>query len=232
MSFSNLKNPIFVALDTDDLSLFKKVVQETHDLVGGFKIGPRSVFRFGTSIIQETSQLAPVFIDFKFLDIPSTMETAVHSVFDLGASFCTVHAGAGKKALSGLAHLERELNQERGFHILAVTILTSFDEAGLPANFKEQSIEKHVEDLVLDSTESGIKNFVCSPHELKALKKQFPQARFITPGIRPTQSGDDQVRTATYAQAMDWGASAVVIGRPVLQSKDPRGVIQGLLESR
>ncbi len=228
MSYKVLKNPIFIALDVDDLSAIRQVVEQTADLVGGFKIGPRTVFRYGPSLVQEIAEKAPVFLDFKFYDIPSTMEASVKSTFDMGATFCTIHAGSGRKALSTLANTELELSSQRPFYILGVTVLTSFDESNLPIHFQKKSIANHVDLLVGESLENGIQNFVCSPQELQTLKKKYPNARFTTPGIRFEDSGDDQARTATYSQAIEWGASAVVIGRPVLQAKDRRQFIKDL----
>lgn len=225
MSYEVLKKPLFVALDIDDLDKIREIVKETSDIVGGFKIGPRTLFKYGPAIVQEIAEQAPVFLDFKFYDIPSTMEAAVKSAFEMGATFCTIHASAGKKALLDLANLELELSSQRPFHILAVTILTSFDEKGLPSNYQKIDIPKHVELLVEESMENGIQNFVCSPHELKTLKKKFNDARFVTPGVRAEKGGDDQSRTATAQEALSWGASALVIGRPILQVKDPRSFI-------
>lgn len=231
MSYKSLKNPIFVALDVDDLVTLRNVVETTYDLVGGFKIGPRTVFRFGPSLVREISEKAPVFLDFKFYDIPSTMEASVKSAFEMGATFCTIHAGSGRKALSSLANVELELSSQRAFHILAVTILTSFDAQNLPSHFLQKSIAEHVSLLVEESLENGIKNFVCSPHELQTLKNKYSNAKFVTPGIRLQSGQDDQVRTATYAEALKLGASAVVIGRPVLAAPNPRAFIQSLIAS-
>lgn len=223
--FEVLKKPVFVALDVDDLAQMRSLVSQTYDLVGGFKIGPRTVFRFGPSVVAEIAEKAPVFLDFKFYDIPSTMESAVKSAFDMGASFCTIHATCGRSALSTLANLELELSAIRPFHLLAVTILTSFEEGMLPINYEKASISNHVNKLVTECMENGIQNFVCSPHELKGLS-QFKEARFVTPGVRLGVSSDDQKRTATPSEALANGASALVIGRPILQAKDPREFIQ------
>lgn len=223
MSYSVLKNPIFVALDVDDLSHIRHVVKETCDIVGGYKIGPRTVFRYGPSFVQEIAESAPVFLDFKFYDIPSTMESAVLAAYDMGASFCTIHAGCGKRSLLTLANTELELSSQRPFHILGVTILTSFDEDGLPSNFQKKSIVEHVDLLVEEAIENGITNFVCSPMEIKSLKSKYKEARFVTPGIRmDTDAKGDQVRTASFQEAKEWGVSAVVVGRPIVHSENPR----------
>ncbi len=225
-----LKKPIFVALDLDDDKKVLEIVRQTHHAVGGFKIGPRLIFKYGLEVIGKIASFAPVFLDFKFYDIPSTMESSIRAAFDAGVSFVTVHATAGEVALSGLAKLEKELSQKRPFHILAVTILTSFSQENLPPNFNKDPISSQVFSLVQMSFQSGIKSFVCSPHEVKALCEKFPQCYFVTPGIRSgLEKIDDQKRTATAKEALVWGAAAIVIGRPVLQAHDPKSFVEKLL---
>lgn len=227
-----MKNPIFVALDLDDKEKALDIVSKTKELVGGFKIGPRLVFRFGTEIISQIAKSAPVFLDFKFLDIPSTMDSAVRSAFEAGSTFVTIHATSGPEALKLLAKTEKELSLKRPFHIFAVTLLTSFSKETLPANYNNDSIEEQIVALVEQSVDCGINSFVCSPHELKILKKKFPQCYFITPGIRTgSEKSDDQKRTATPKEAIQDGASALVIGRPVLSSEDPKALLMAILES-
>jgi orotidine-5'-phosphate decarboxylase len=230
-SFEILKKPIFVALDVDDEKTALDLVSKTHEYVGGFKIGPRLIFNCGTQIIRKIEEYAPVFLDFKFLDIPSTMDSAIKSAFEAGATFVTVHATSGPEALKLLAKTEKELSKIRPFHILAVTLLTSFSSETLPANYKKDSIENQIMSLVEMSVECGIKSFVCSTHELKSLKKKFPDCQFVTPGIRTgTEKADDQKRTATPKEALQNGASALVIGRPILQASNPKEFLKQLTE--
>lgn len=230
-NFEILKTPIFVALDVDNEKKALELVEKTHEYVGGFKIGPRLIFNAGTSIIRKIEEYAPVFLDFKFLDIPSTMDAAVRSAFEAGSTFVTVHATSGPEALKLLAATEKELSKKRPFYILAVTLLTSFSQDTLPVNYNKESIEDQIMSLVEMSVECGIKSFVCSPHELKALKNKFPDCNFVTPGIRAgTESADDQKRTATPKEALQNGATALVIGRPILQAPNPKEFLKQLIE--
>lgn len=232
MGFEILKNPVFVALDTDDLNQAKKIVDQTYDITGGFKIGPRLVFRYGPHIIKEIAEKAPVFIDFKFYDIPSTIDSAIRSVYDAGATFATVHASAGNEALQLLSKTEKELSKKRPFHILGVTILTSHSQKSLPPHFIEQSIEKQVDQLTNLLSTNGISGVVCSPHELKYLVTKYPKSNFVTPGIRlESDASDDQVRIATPQEAIKQGAAAIVIGRSILNSNNPRHYLSTVLES-
>lgn len=230
--FKAMKNPIFLALDLDDKPQAMSLVEKVKDFVGGFKIGPRLVFCHGSEVISEIARYAPVFLDFKFLDIPSTMDSAVRSAFEAGSTFVTVHATSGPEALSLLAKTEKELSQKRPFHIFAVTLLTSFSQETLPVNYKNESIESQIVALVQQSVGCGIKSFVCSPHELEILKLKFPDCDFVTPGIRlDSKTSDDQKRVSTPQEAISKGASALVIGRPILEAVNPQATLKEILKS-
>jgi orotidine-5'-phosphate decarboxylase len=112
-----LKNPLILALDVDSKEEAHKILHPIADLVGGIKVGPRLVYRYGASLVTELSKRAPVFVDNKYFDIPSTMASAVLASFEAGATLVTVHSMAGSEALSQLATLEKELNQIRPFKI-------------------------------------------------------------------------------------------------------------------
>jgi len=195
--------------------------------VGGFKVGPRLALRFGADLITELAQFGPVFLDNKYFDIPSTTEAAVRASFDIGASLVTVHASIGEETLKRLAQLEGELSQQRPFQILAVTVLTSFSQSTLPELYRHTPISEQVLSLARLSQASGIRGLVCSALELPEIRSQFPKSYVVVPGIRlEGDSAGDQKRVIGPKQALSQGASALVIGRPVLESKDPRATAQ------
>lgn len=227
-----LKNPVILALDVDTLEDSFKICDHVGDLIGGIKLGPRLVNRYGSEIIKELSERAPVFVDNKFFDIPSTMVSAVRAVFEAGATLTTIHAMCGKEALEELHKLEIELNQIRPFKILAVTILTSWQKESMAPNFHSWSVENHVRSLAQEAYKYGLRGLVCSGHELEYLN--LPNVFKVTPGIRlstDTPSIHDQKRTMTPKEAIKAGASALVIGRPILGSHQPRETILNILES-
>ncbi|MBY0553899.1 orotidine-5'-phosphate decarboxylase [bacterium] len=229
-----LKNPLILALDVDDKSDAMKILDHVGDLVGGIKLGPRMLYRYGAELVTEIAEIAPVFVDNKYFDIPSTMVAAVKASFEAGATLVTVHALAGSTALKELHKLEVELNQIRPFKILAVTILTSWDQSSMPASFHSWSVENHVRSLTQEVYSSGLRGLVCSGHELEYLN--YPGLFKVTPGIRlsteqNTQQSEDQKRVMTPKQAIKAGASALVIGRPILQAHKPRETILDILES-
>jgi orotidine-5'-phosphate decarboxylase len=224
-----LKKPVFVALDLDDPSEVLKLAEKLKDYVGGFKIGPRLSVQMGGEWTKKLAKLAPLFIDNKYFDIPNTMEHAVRATFDAGASFCTVHALAGSEALKRLAKVEAELNKIRPFQILAISILTSWDENSKPSIIKNDSIATLVNELADLVWDSGLSGLVCSPFEATEIKKQHPKMYCLTPGIRfPGDSAADQKRIMTPDEALKSGSDCLVLGRSILDSTDPIKLLKSI----
>ena len=219
------KLPVYVALDLDTEEQALLMAKEIAPYVEGFKVGPRLCLRNGSSFLSKLKSYGKVFLDCKFFDIPSTMLSSVQTAFDLGVDMLTVHALAGEESLKKLAKLENDLKIERDFRILAVTVLTSFTQRSLPPMMQPQSLYSHVESLSNIVMKSGLTGLVCSGGELISLRRRYSKAYLLTPGIRfassPTQ---DQKRVFTPQKAIQDGASALVIGRPIYHSKDPVGV--------
>lgn len=216
-----MKNPIIAALDVDTREQALKLVDELGDIVGGFKLGPRLCLRYGQEFIREIAARAPVFVDNKHFDIPSTMEAAVRASFEAGASLVTVHALSGKEALQRMAAVEKELSQQRPFKILAVTILTSWDQNSLPSVIKPHLIPQLVTELADLVLASGLNGLVCSPHELDLLQNKG--LYLVTPGIRFSMDAlGDQKRVMGPRESIQAGASALVVGRPIIEAKNPR----------
>lgn len=227
-----LKNPIFVALDVDDVEKAYALAEKLAGKVGGFKVGPRLLIRFGPQVIEKLTKFGPVFVDNKYYDIPSTMVSAVRATFETGATFATIHAQCGSEALKALAELEKELNQQRPFRILAVTVLTSYSAQTVPPNWKPLQFVEHVEALADAVLRSGLSGLVCSPEEASAIRRRHPNSYLVTPGIRLTSdSKDDQARIMTPKAAIAAGASALVIGRPILTAQDPIAVVNEILST-
>jgi orotidine-5'-phosphate decarboxylase len=228
----HLKNPLMLAADVDSAEECLRLAQLLEGNLGAIKIGPRLTVRYGADLISKLARMAPVFVDNKYLDIPNTMEAAIRATFDAGATFATVHAWAGAEALERLAKVEFELNEKRPFKILIVTILTSFSEKTLPPGLKAQALGEHVSLLADLAISSGLTGLVCSPHEVAALRAKSKSAFLVTPGVRlPTDSLGDQKRVETPEVAIRQGASALVVGRPIYEAKDPLDAAQRILQS-
>lgn len=219
---AQLSNPIFVALDVDDAEAAVHLAKQCRAFVGGFKVGPRLSLRYGEPLLREIARHGNMFIDNKYFDIPSTMESAVRASFEVGASFCTVHAQAGREALTKLAELEESLTQTRPFRILAVTVLTSFKQETLPPTVRHLPIADQARALAQLALDCGLSGLVCSPDEVEALRQQFPNAYLVTPGVRLShEDRGDQNRVSDPLTALKRGASALVVGRPIYDALEP-----------
>lgn len=199
-----------------------ELVRQTRAFVGGFKVGPRLALRYGETLLKEIARHGNMFVDNKYFDIPNTMEAAVRASFEVGASYCTVHAQAGREALSLLAEVEEELCKIRPFRILAVTVLTSFKQDTLPSVSQGMPIAEQTVALAKLVTDCGLTGLVCSPEEVESLRAKFPQAYLVTPGVRLSgEDRGDQKRVADPVTALRRGASALVVGRPIYDSLEP-----------
>jgi orotidine-5'-phosphate decarboxylase len=235
-----LRNSLIVALDVDSLEQCVQLAELLRGKIGAFKIGPRLLMRYGASIVEILANdfQVPVFVDNKYLDIPNTMESAIRATFAAGATFATVHAWAGSEALKRLARLEADLQKIRPFKILVVTVLTSFSPETLPPGLIEQPILSHVDKLTELIFDCGLTGVVCSPHEVSSVraiaeaKGKSSDALLITPGVRlPGDARGDQKRVETPYEAIRLGASAIVVGRPIIEASAPAFVADQILSS-
>ncbi len=164
-----------------------------------------------------------VFLDLKFHDIPSVVGSAVKAAGELGVRFVTVHAAGGTKMMAEAAKASAAFGDRRPL-VLGVTVLTSLDAAELErVTGCRQSVEERVLDLALLAKESGCDGVVCSPHEIRAVRRTCgPESLIVTPGIRMGRGPkDDQARTFTPAEAARAGADYIVVGRPIYDAPDP-----------
>jgi len=165
-----------------------------------------------------------VFLDLKLHDIPETVERAVGSACALGVRYLTVHAAGGPRMLEAAA--QRAQRENSGLTLLAISVLTSLDVADLSAIGVEATPRSQAERLGRLARGAGISGLVCSTAEVGALRASLgPEVILVTPGIRPAAASaqDDQKRTGTPAQAVQDGASLLVVGRPIRDAADPAG---------
>lgn len=224
-----LKNPICVALDVDDQQQALRLAEQLAPHCGGLKLGPRLVLKYGAEFVRKISALSPTFVDCKFFDIPSTTVASVRACFDMGATLVTVHASVGPTTLKQLAHLEAELSQIRPFKILCVTILTSWSEKERPSIIQPQPIAQLVKSLSQEVHGASLSGLVCSANELSQLKDSGLWC--LVPGIRRAKdAAGDQSRIDTPDEALKKGASALVVGRPIIQAANPVSELKDFLE--
>lgn len=224
--------PFVVALDMATAEAAVRLAQRLAPHVGGFKIGLGLLSGPGPATVAALTELGrPVFADAKLHDIPSQVESAARNLGRHGARWVTAHAGGGRPMLeaaaSGLASGSGDMGG-----ILAVTVLTSLDEAMLANVGITGSPGRLVARMAKAAAAAGAEGVVCSPLELGIVADVAPELRKVTPGIRPAgAAGDDQARTATPAEAMRRGADMLVIGRPITRAADPVAAAISIAES-
>lgn len=215
------KDRIVVALDVGDLAAARSLAHRVAAHVGVLKVGAELFVAEGTAAVALGREVGlPVFLDLKLHDIPETVERTVARAAALGVRWLTVHASGGHAMLDRAA---RRARAEGDMSLVAVTVLTSLEDAdlrtlGVGGTAREQAMR-----LARLAHGAGIRHFVCSPHEAEELRAALgPKAVLFTPGIRPAgHDAMDQKRTATPASAIRAGADFVVIGRPIRDAADP-----------
>ncbi|MBS2015801.1 MAG: orotidine-5'-phosphate decarboxylase [Deltaproteobacteria bacterium] len=216
-----MKPPIAFALDFATVPEARAAARTVAPAIGMIKVGLELFVHAGPTVVDLGREVGlPVFLDLKLHDIPETVERAVAQAAMLGARAITVHASGGRTMLRRA--VERAQDSESNLDVCAVTVLTSLDDAdlddiGVGGSAKEAAVR-----LAAMAYEEGVRWFVCSPAEVRALRERLGKdAVLVTPGVRPASSAKgDQKRVATPEQAIADGASWVVIGRPIRDAAD------------
>jgi len=217
---------LIVALDLPSVAAAEAMVARLGEQVGFYKIGYQLAFAgglaFAAGLIAAGKQ---VFLDLKLHDIGNTVTKGVESVAELGATFLTVHAypQTMKAAAEG----------KRGstLRILAVTVLTSYDDADLAAAGYDMGVAELAAARAMQARDIGVDGLVCSAAEAPKLRGIVgPGMVLVTPGIRPAGSASgDQKRIMTPAHAIEAGADYLVVGRPVLDAGDPKAAAEAIV---
>jgi len=215
--------PIFVAIDTPDLTRAMVLASQVREHAGGLKLGLEFFMANGPAGVRELAAAGlPVFLDLKLHDIPNTVAKAVEAVAPLKPAILTVHATGGRamlKAAKAAAPAETK--------VVAVTVLTSLDAADLAETGVIGSPAEQVERLAELARDAGIDGIVCSGAEVAAVRAAWPGGFFVVPGVRPAGAeAADQKRVVTPRRAQDDGASVLVIGRPITAADDPARAIR------
>ncbi len=222
-----------VALDKEDERANLTLIEELKGLDVWLKVGLRSYIRDGKDFLDKIRQIDSnfkIFLDLKIYDIPNTMADAAESMADLKVDMFNIHASAGVEAMRAV--MDRLKPYENPPLVLAVTALTSFDDAGFKDVYGE-NIDKKALDFAKDSFKSGINGVVCSVHESLNIKSNTSKDFItLTPGIRPFgENRGDQKRVADLQMAKENKSDFIVVGRPIYQNSDPRGVAKKILEN-
>jgi orotidine-5'-phosphate decarboxylase len=209
---------IYVALDTPDLDKAKAIAKRVRNHVGGLKLGLEFFSAHGQAGVREMAALGmPIFLDLKLHDIPNTVAKAVQALHDIEPAILTVHAAGGRAMME-----DAKAAASNGTKVVAVTVLTSLDADDLTTIGVPPDPHAQVERLTRLACDAGLDGIVCSGNEVAAARKLWPGGFFVVPGVRPANGHvGDQKRVMTPRQALDEGASILVVGRPITQAEDP-----------
>ncbi|MDP3000927.1 MAG: orotidine-5'-phosphate decarboxylase [Bryobacterales bacterium] len=221
------ENPCIIALDVESAGEARALVGRLGDAAQFYKVGMELYAAAGMEFVRElVGEGKQVFLDMKFYDIPETVKRAVAQVARSGVRLATVHGSGAvmRAAVQGRA--------ESPLRLLAVTVLTSFDQTDLADLGYPCAVPDLVALRVRKAMEAGIDGIVCSPLEAASVRALAgPDAILVTPGVRSAGAGKgDQKRVATPAEAIRAGANHLVIGRQVTRAQDPAAELARILE--
>lgn len=221
--------PVFVAIDVADVAAARALVARVAPHVGGIKLGLQFFCAHGApgvAAVMSGCDL-PLFLDLKLHDIPNTVAGAVVSLAPLAPSILTVHAAGGAAMLAAARAAAPPATR-----VVAVTVLTSLDDADLLAAGVSDGTAAQAARLARLAQGAGLDGIVCSPHEVAAVKSVWPAGLFVVPGVRPAGSAvGDQKRVMTPPQALAAGAGVLVIGRPITSASDPAAAAAAIAAS-
>lgn len=226
---------LIVALDVSTMDAMKSIVSSLGDSVSFYKVGMELFYAEGDQTVRYLQEHGKhVFLDLKLHDIPNTVAHGVSSLTRLGANLITIH-GQGGPIMMKAAEAARESAEKLGIErpkLLAITVLTSFDDESWTSIGGQLPIADQVIRLAKLAKESGMDGVVCSALEAKMIREACgPDFLIVTPGIRPSFAAtNDQKRIATPSSALQDGASRLVIGRPITQAEHPQEAVRLIIE--
>jgi orotidine-5'-phosphate decarboxylase len=222
----NPRDRLIVALDVASVAAAQAAVEKLGDAVSFYKIGYQLGFAGGLSFAETLIRAGKqVFLDLKLHDIGNTVARGVESVARTGATFLTVHA------YPQTMHAAVDARAGSKLRILAVSVLTSYDDADLAAAGYDFTVAELVAERAAQARDIGVDGLVCSPEEAANVRTIVgARMALVTPGIRPAGAASgDQKRIMTPAAAIAAGADYLVVGRPILEAADPQAAAQAIV---
>ena len=229
---------LLVALDVDSAERALTLTTQLKGIAGGVKVGSRLFTMEGPDLVRRlVDSGARVFVDLKFHDIPNTVAQAVDAAVHTGAWMINVHASGGTAMMQAAARAAADAAtamRRQAPVLIGVTVLTSMDEAALHSTGVTRPLFDHVVALARMAQAAGLQGVVASPLETSAIRAACGEDfAIVTPGIRGASAGqekNDQARTMGPAEAVNAGATYIVVGRPIIAAPDPRAAAQAIVE--
>lgn len=222
-----MNSPLIIALDVESRQEALALVRKIGSAASFYKVGLELYSAAGMDLVGELkAEGLRVFLDLKFYDIGETVKRAVAQIARSGADFLTIHSH------SSVMRAAVEGKNAHPLALLAVTVLTSFDDNDLKDDGYSRGVSELVELRARNAMKAGVNGLICSAVEVGRLRSICgPDMILVTPGVRsPGASSGDQKRIATPAEAIASGASYLVIGRQVTRSQDPQGEVKKILD--
>lgn len=222
---------IFCAIDTSDLERACDLTRQIAPVTGGIKLGLEFFSAFGLKGVERVLEAAPeaqLFLDMKYHDIPNTVAGAVRAICEnFSPAYLNVHAAGGRAMMEAAKNACGDKTK-----LLAVTVLTSLDEAAVAEVGYVPGLAERVGQLAVLARDSGLDGVVCSAHEIVRLRECCGEDFVLmAPGIRPKGAAKgDQKRVMTPEEALAAGANHLVIGRPITGAPDPAKAAAEILE--
>lgn len=225
-----IEDKLILALDVESVNKAKKFIDILFPVVKIFKVGNQLFTACGPEAVNMINKKgAKAFLDLKFCDIPNTVAKAVESARSLSVYMLTIHIfGASRQMLRAAVAAAKGQNSPL---IIGVTLLTSLDKRNLSEFGIKRLLTNEVIALAKLAKEEGLDGIVCSPQEIECIRRRFGKEFIIvTPGVRPKCSSlNDHKRIMTPAEAIGRGADYIVVGRPILEAKDPLKMTKDIL---
>ncbi|MBL4907809.1 MAG: orotidine-5'-phosphate decarboxylase [Sneathiella sp.] len=226
-------NPVFTAIDKDNLALAEGLAANIAPHTGGIKLGKEFFTSFGPQgVLDVVGNDIPLFLDLKFHDIPNTVAGAVRSAANIiKPNMLTIHASGGPAMIRAAGDASAEFGDNRPW-ILAVTVLTSMDDEDLTAIGIRDGASDQVLRLATLAQKNGADGVICSPLEIAAIRAECgPDFKLVVPCTRPQGSDHgDQKRVKTPREALDDGADYLVIGRPITGADNPAEAVRHIVK--
>ena len=224
------KQPIFVAVDTNNHKRASEIINATKNYIYGAKFGLEFFCSKGgrEAVKKFKNKNVEIFLDLKLKDIPSTVYKSIKSLRDISPDYLTIHASGGLEMMKAAKKAQSETNKK--MKILAVTILTSLTNKDLKQMGSNTPIQTQVQKLAQTARLAKIHGIVCSAHEITKVKKVSKNFEIVVPGIRISNKVQDQKRVMSPKQALKLGATHLVIGRDITKG-NPKTNIKKVLNA-